>query len=125
MIIHVPRVLWTLARGMASPQPMVGLNGRPHVYTARVNALLDADQFLHMNNAAYSVHFEMARWEMSAANGLMRTVVSDKLAFIVASGVSLAKRNLPHVMCCSDVHVSPRAMPGLPISSRVEAFAAV
>ena len=52
MLVHVPRVLWSVGRGLLKPQPLSALAGRPHVYTARVNALLDVDQFGHMNNAA-------------------------------------------------------------------------
>ena len=52
MLIHVPRVLWSVGRGLLKPQPLSALAGRPHIYTARVNALLDVDQFAHMNNAA-------------------------------------------------------------------------
>ena len=84
MIIHVPRTVWTLCRGFLSPQPGVGV-GRPHIYRARVNALVDADQFLHMNNAAYAVHFEMARWELGASSGMITHLLKRKGAFVVAS----------------------------------------
>ena len=60
MIFHVPRALSAIARGALNAQPGVGV-GKPHIYKARVNAILDVDQFLHMNNAAYAVHFELAR----------------------------------------------------------------
>ena len=60
MLIHVPRVLWTVTRGaLLKQQPLAGL-GNTHVYTARVNPLLDVDQFAHMNNASYAVHFEVS-----------------------------------------------------------------
>lgn len=47
-----------------------------------------------MNNAAYAVHFEMARWEMAAANGLARHVINEKIAFIVASSAVRFRREL-------------------------------
>ena len=48
MLIHVPRVLWTIARGaLLRPQPLAGL-GKPHVYTARSKYAL-ARESLHMN----------------------------------------------------------------------------
>lgn len=90
MIIHVPRVLWTVARGLLNPQPA----RTTHVYRARVNALLDVDQFLHMNNASYAVHFEMARWEMAASNGLLRATARENIAFIVASSAMRFRREL-------------------------------
>ena len=53
LLVHVPRVAWTLFRGtVLRPNPLAGLPGRPHVYTARCNPFLDVDQFAHMNNAA-------------------------------------------------------------------------
>ena len=67
MLIHVPRVLWTVARGALKPQPLAGLKNA-HVYTARVNPLLDIDQFAHMNNASYAVHFEVCSNEHVAAS---------------------------------------------------------
>lgn len=67
MLIHVPRVLWTVARGALKPQPLAGLKNA-HVYTARVNPLLDIDQFAHMNNASYAVHFEVCSSEHVAAS---------------------------------------------------------
>ena len=84
MLIHVPRTLWTLCRGFLQPQPGVGV-GRPHIYRARVNAFTDIDQFLHMNNAAYAVHFEMARWELGASSGMVTELLRRKGQFVVAS----------------------------------------
>lgn len=66
----------------------------PHVYTARVNALLDIDQYLHMNNAATLVHLEMARWEMGIAAGLSTQLLRDGIAFLVASNVVRYRRPL-------------------------------
>ena len=95
MLIHVPRVLWSVARGAyLRPQPGTGAPGRPHIYTARSNALLDVDQFMHMNNAAYAQHFEMARWEMGAATGFLGTAMRKKIAWIVASNVMRFRKEL-------------------------------
>ena len=94
MLIHIPRVFCALARGMLRPHPRGGLPGDPHIYTARVNPLLDVDQYLHMNNASYSVHFEMARWEMAAANGLATSSLANGIAYIVASHVTSFRREI-------------------------------
>ena len=93
MIVHVPRTLWTLCRGLLAPQPGVGI-GRPHIYRARVNALTDIDQFLHMNNASYAVHFEMARWELGASSGMITHLLKRNGAFIVASMTLRFRREL-------------------------------
>jgi len=94
LFVHIPRVLWSVGRGSLRSPVAVGLPGRPHVYRARVNALLDIDQFGHMNNAAYAVHFEMARWEMGAASGLVTHTLRHKIAFIVASVALRFRREL-------------------------------
>ena len=95
MFTHVPRVLWSVFRGAyLKPQPLTGLPSRPHIYSARVNALLDIDQFMHMNNASYAVHFEMARWEMGAANGLTAKCFKENIAFIVASSAIRFRKEL-------------------------------
>lgn len=98
MIIHVPRVLWTVARGLLRSQPGVGVANKPHTYTARANALLDIDQFMHMNNAAYAVHLELARWEMGAASGLLSECFRRNAAFIVAANVIRYKREVRPLM---------------------------
>ena len=68
--------------------------GKPHIYKARVNAILDVDQFLHMNNAAYAVHFELARWELGVASGLMPHLLKQQGAFVVASMALRFRREL-------------------------------
>ena len=57
----------------------------PHVYTARCSLLLDTDVYAHMNNASYLVHCELARWQMGAETGALRTMASEGLAFVVGS----------------------------------------
>ncbi|KAJ1624310.1 HotDog domain-containing protein [Pavlovales sp. CCMP2436] len=85
MLIHVPRVALAILRGRAQragASAGVGF-ATPHVYTARAGLAFDTDFFGHMNNSAYLVHCELARWEMTAASGLLDYVLREKAAFIV------------------------------------------
>ena len=100
VLLHLPRVCWSIARGMAQQRGTVASanygysHDAPHVYRARVNALLDADQFLHMNNASYFVHAELARWEMGVAMGHAAHTARIGAAFIVASTTMRFRREL-------------------------------
>ena len=101
VLLHVPRVCWSIVRGLAQQRGAVGRPAHygfsreaPHVYHARVNALLDADQFLHMNNASYLVHAELARWEMGMAGGQAVGTARMGAAFIVASTTMRFRREL-------------------------------
>ncbi len=117
VLLHVPRVLWTVARGLRWPSsPQVGTSvAQPHVYRARVNPIFDMDQFGHMNNSAYNVHLELARcagssatrytnttlrsirwhrWEMAVATGWAKQVAKTGAAFIVASSAVRFRKEL-------------------------------
>eukprot|EP00965_Chrysotila_dentata_P155319 5131203-Pleurochrysis_carterae.AAC.3 len=45
-----------------------------------------------MNNAAYLVHCEMARWELSAASGLLGVCMQKRGAFLVATSAVRYRR---------------------------------
>ena len=51
-------------------------------------------QFLHMNNAAYLQHAELARWEHGIATGFMRHASRERLIFLVASNAIRYRREL-------------------------------
>jgi Thioesterase-like superfamily len=90
VLLHVPRVLSTCLRGALLPAKM----GATHIYRARVNALLDIDQFLHMNNASYLVHLELARWEMGVATGFATHLGRSGASFVVASAFTRFRKEL-------------------------------
>lgn len=103
-IVHVPRTVGAVVKGLAKRQlsPLssaeksvvgVGLNNPPHVYTSRAG-LFDVDLMLHMNNASYLTHAELARWEWSAFNGTLGASVQTKSAFIVAASMIRFRREI-------------------------------
>lgn len=91
-LLHIPRVALSCARGYylrrtaAESKAKVNILGvgpsNAHVYDGRCG-LFDIDGFGHMNNASYLVHAELARWEMSAANGSLGANMSQQCAFLV------------------------------------------
>ena len=88
-LVHTPRVIGSIARGFlkrrSDPSPsIVGIGvGNDHKYVARVG-LFDVDYLGHLNNAAYLNHAELARWEMTAYNGLLGTLAKNRGDFMVA-----------------------------------------
>lgn len=85
VLVHLPRVALALGRGCLRRGD---INSRglvePYVSTGRCG-LFDADVYGHMNNAAYLVHFELARWEMSAASGFLAFAVRERVALVMAA----------------------------------------
>jgi hypothetical protein len=109
-VIQIPRVVTAIARGYwqrrTPVDKLVGISA-PHVLDRRCG-LWDVDVYGHMNNAAYLVHFEMARWNMAAQNGLLDWCVRERSAFIIG-GLSLRFRKeigpfQPFEVCCSARH---------------------
>lgn len=97
MIIHSPRVIVSIAKGLRSRSPdskFVGfLPGNPHIYTARAG-LFDVDYLGHMNNASSLTHAEYARWEMTAANGALEAMYKTNTHFMVASSAIRFRRQV-------------------------------
>eukprot|EP00966_Prymnesium_polylepis_P069018 1603327-Prymnesium_polylepis.1 len=92
-IIQIPRVAAAVARGYWRRSNPIDKNigfATAHVSRRRAGPF-DFDVYGHMNNAAYLVHFEMARWEVGAQSGFVDWSVRERAAFIVA-GVSLRFR---------------------------------
>jgi len=98
VLVHTPRSIAAILRGLyqgrraaaAATAATVtevrgfGLQNPAHVYKSRAG-WLDVDYLGHMNNAAFLSHAEYARWEMSAANGLLTAMLNSKTHFVVAS----------------------------------------
>jgi acyl-CoA thioesterase FadM len=88
-LVHTPRVAASLLRGLLKRRnnPEASLTGlgskNPHIYCARVG-LFDVDYLGHLNNAAYLNHAELARWEMTAYNGLLGSMARGGYHFLVA-----------------------------------------
>mmetsp|Transcript_132079 Transcript_132079/g.196765 ORF Transcript_132079/g.196765 Transcript_132079/m.196765 type:complete len:210 (+) Transcript_132079:153-782(+) len=88
-IVHTPRVIASVVRGLRnrsqSHQQHVGLTpSNPHKYQSRVG-VFDIDYLGHLNNAAFLSHAEYARWEMTAANGLLQAMYNSDTHFMVTS----------------------------------------
>jgi acyl-CoA thioesterase FadM len=100
MFIHVPRVAVAILKGRAqratTPAAVSSKWGWavPHVYSARAGVFFDIDSFGHMNNAAYLVHCELARWQLTAATGILDFAVREKAAFIVGMIATRFKREI-------------------------------
>jgi hypothetical protein len=86
-IVHTPRVLASIAKGMmrhskSKENTRLGIV-EPHKYYSRAGML---DYALgHLNNAAFFSHAEYARWEMAATNGWMQAMMQDKSIYFVTS----------------------------------------
>ena len=87
-IIHTPRVLATIAKGMMKKSKTENRLGigfvDPHKYYARAG-LFDVDYLGHLNNAAYFNHAEYARWEMSATNGWLEAMMKNNAHYFLTS----------------------------------------
>lgn len=98
MLIHVPRVALAILRGRAQRARSAAGEGwgftKPHVYAARAGPLFDVDGMGHMNNSAYLVHCELARWELTAASGVLDYVLKQRAAFIVGMTAIQYKREI-------------------------------
>lgn len=86
MALHSARIAGTVAMGLARrraspPPPGLAL---PHVYSARAG-WLDLDPYLHLNNTAYLLHAELARWNLFAYSGLLAFVARRRLVFLVTN----------------------------------------
>jgi len=122
-IIHTPRTIVSIARGLlrrrqklaanaslssskASDQevafPFVGLvptdsssfESNHHIYKSRPNILWDADYLGHMNNASYLTHAEYARWEWTAENGLLGAMYQNRASFVVTNTALRFRREI-------------------------------
>ena len=101
-LLHIPRVALSCARGYylrrtAVEDANVDMLGvgptNAHVYNGKCG-LFDIDGFGHMNNASYLVHAELARWEMSAANGSLDVNMSQQCAFIMTGAAVRYRREI-------------------------------
>lgn len=99
MLIHLSRTLANVLHGYVhrvkpgtAKALMPALTpDKPHVYRARC-ALADVDLFAHMNNSAYLVHAEMARWNVTTMLGLLPYIAKRRLAFLVVHNSAIYKK---------------------------------
>lgn len=125
-VIHMPRIAAAIARGYYRRSHPLDKNSSfafPHIASRRAG-LFDIDLYGHMNNAgrlttslpkhppaaikvrlcaAYLTHFELARWELSAQNGILDWSVRQRAAFIIG-GVYLRFRREVKPFQAFDVH---------------------
>jgi acyl-CoA thioesterase FadM len=101
-LTHTPRVIAAIARGFlrrrSATEKAIKEGGgigpqHPHTYQARAG-LLDVDYLGHLNNAAYLSHAELARWELTAYNGLMSHMFHDKVNYLVSSSAIRYRREI-------------------------------
>ena len=64
-----------------------------HIYRARAG-LLDVDYIGHMNNSSYLSHAEYARWEMAAETGMLQTMMSKDIHFILSGNFIRYRREV-------------------------------
>jgi acyl-CoA thioesterase FadM len=87
-LVHTPRTLVAIGKGLmgrgAANASQIGFGATPHIYSSRAG-LLDLDYLGHMNNAAYLTHAELARWQMTAQNGMLQKGFKKKCFFVVTS----------------------------------------
>ena len=96
MLIHTLRIASAVFSGRFSavrPGRYPGVT-EPHVYRARAG-LMDLDPNLHMNNAAYGAHCELARWHMASAIGLVPYMLRERVAFLATSTAFRFRREIP------------------------------
>jgi acyl-CoA thioesterase FadM len=95
MVLMIPRAAAALVRGYVrsgSAVPGLGVT-TPHVAQARCG-LLDVDIFMHMNNAAFFSHCELARWQLIAEVGAIPWIQRNKAVFLVGSTVTRFRREV-------------------------------
>ena len=96
-IIQIPRVAAAVARGYvrrSSPVDKTLGIAATHVSHRRAG-LFDVDVYGHINNAAFLVHFEMARWELGAQNGFIDWSVQQRAALIIGGASLRFRKEIP------------------------------
>ena len=97
MVLMIPRAAAALFQGYlrsgAKSTAGVGL-ATPHVRRTRCG-ILDLDIFMHMNNAAYFSHCELARWQIIAEVGLIDWVRRNRIVFLVGNTVTRFRKEVP------------------------------
>jgi len=97
-LVHTPRVIASVIKGLYKKyvnglKPLgLGANN-PHIYRAHAG-IFDVDYLGHMNNAAYLQHAELARWELTAENGLLQGMVKAGAAYMVTGAVVRYRREI-------------------------------
>ena len=96
-LIQIPRVAAAVARGyMRRGTPVDKTLGIASTHISRRRAgPFDFDVYGHMNNAAFLVHFEMARWELGAQNGFIDWSVQQRAALIVGGASVRFRKEIP------------------------------
>lgn len=103
-VVHIPRTAAAIAKGYIKRRlsPLsdtekalvgIGLKNQPYVYSSRAG-LFDVDVMLHMNNASYLTHAELARWEWTAFNGTLDANIRSKSFFIVTASMIRFRREI-------------------------------
>ena len=108
-LVHTPRVIASVIQGLYKRhthglQASVGIGAaNPHRYIARAG-VFDIDYLGHMNNAAYLQHAELARWELTAENGLLHGMIKAKTAYVVTGAVVRYRREVKPLFRKFEVH---------------------
>lgn len=110
MLIHTPRTIHAIGKGLARRRTNLGQahiggigTNNPYVSYNRVG-IFDCDYLMHMNNAAYLSHAEYARWELCAYNGLMESMYKDNVHFVVGGTMVRFRREIRPVFRAFQVH---------------------
>lgn len=109
-LIHTPRTLFHIAKGLAKRRSdgaasALGGIGQDNPYVSEGRAgLFDTDYLMHMNNAAYLSHAEYARWELCSYNGLLGSMFRDKVNFVVGGTAIRFRREVAPIFRKFEVH---------------------
>ena len=107
-LVHIPRVIVSLTKGFLKRRnnPNASSSGlifdSPHVYHGRAG-IFDVDYLGHLNNATYLTHAELARWEMTAYNGVLGSLIRNNANFLVASTSIRYRREIRPLWRCFQV----------------------
>ena len=118
-LIQVPRVAMAVVRGYGRRDVGPGAGVASPFVTSGRCGLFDLDIYGHsegppptdvwracsqhtsfscsphaVNNASYLVHFELARWELFAANGMLSTAMREKAAFVISTAAVRYRREI-------------------------------
>mmetsp|Transcript_14039 Transcript_14039/g.18302 ORF Transcript_14039/g.18302 Transcript_14039/m.18302 type:complete len:229 (+) Transcript_14039:112-798(+) len=100
-LVHTPRTFYAIAKGLlrrdvagAGAGASGAYSNSPFLSYGRAGLLFDCDYLWHMNNAAYLSHAEYARWEMSAANGMLKSMLRDNVSFVMGGATVRYRRDI-------------------------------
>ena len=106
-LVHTPRTLFFIGKGLARRQRGIdpdGLGAQNAFVTHCRAGLFDVDYLMHLNNAAYLNYAEYARWELCARNGILKSMLNDKINFLVGGNTVRYRREVRPLWRKFEIH---------------------